>query len=95
MKWTQAINLSLSALFACLSFYSGLYLIDYFFYKHSQALILLLGIMLLVFTCLITPYSYERKQKGYDETMRFDKLLYYPPYHLVVVANFYLANQNI
>jgi len=74
----KIMNFSLSALLACLSFYSGLYLIYYFFARQPQPLLLILAIVLLIFACWITPYGYERQRKSYDQTMRLGEYLCYP-----------------
>ncbi|OTG73708.1 hypothetical protein B9T26_08095 [Acinetobacter sp. ANC 4169] len=72
------MNFSVTALLACLSFYSGLYMIYYFFARQTQPLILILAIVLLILAYWITPYSYERKRKNYDSTMRIGELFWYP-----------------
>ena len=64
--------MSISALLACLSFYSALYLIYYFFVKVQNPLFLFLAVGLLIFACIITPYGYEKRRKGYDSTMSFE-----------------------
>ena len=64
------MNISFSALLACLSFYSGIYMIYYFFAKQQQPLIILIAIALLIFAWWITPHSYERDQKNYDSNLR-------------------------
>jgi TRAP-type C4-dicarboxylate transport system permease small subunit len=64
--------MSLSALLACLSFYSAVYLFYYFFFKVQNPLFLFIAVGLLVFACFITPYSYEKRRKNYDRTMSFE-----------------------
>src|SRR5690606_4944309 len=61
--------MSISALLACFSFYSGLYLIYFFFAQQQNPLFLFLAIILLIFACIITPYSYQRHRGHYDRTM--------------------------
>lgn len=70
--------MSISALLACFSFYSGLYLIYFFFAKQQNALYLFLAIILLVFACVITPYGYERSRPSYDRTMSWGQYLAIP-----------------
>jgi hypothetical protein len=72
------MNFSLSALLACLSFYSGIYMIYYFFVKRQQPLIIFIAIALLIFAWWITPYSYERDRKSYDSTLRMGEFLWNP-----------------
>ncbi|MGE8559034.1 MULTISPECIES: hypothetical protein [unclassified Acinetobacter] len=71
------MNFSLIALLACLSFYSGLYLIYYFFTQQTQPVMLIFAIVLLILACWITPYSYERSRKNYDSTLRMGEFLCY------------------
>ncbi|MFV5490058.1 hypothetical protein [Acinetobacter sp. ASP199] len=64
--------MSITAIVACFSFYSALYLIYYFFSKVQNPLFLFLAVGLLIFACMITPYGYERRRKSYDNTMLFE-----------------------
>ena len=70
--------MSISALLACLSFYSALYLIYFFFAKDQQAIFLFLAVGLLIFSCYITPYSYEKGRSSYDKTMSWGQYLATP-----------------
>ncbi|MQW91703.1 hypothetical protein GFH30_09320 [Acinetobacter wanghuae] len=70
--------MSISALLACFSFYSALYLIYYFFVKVQNPLFLCLAVGLLIFACIITPYGYERRRGSYDRTMSFGQYLAVP-----------------
>ena len=72
------MNISFSALLACLSFYSGIYMIYYFFAKLQQPLIMFMAIALLIFDWWITPNSYERDRKSYDSTLRMGEFLWNP-----------------
>lgn len=72
------MNISFSALLACLSFYSGIYMIYYFFAKQQQPLIIFIAIALLIFACWITLNSYERDRKSYDSTLRMGEFLWNP-----------------
>lgn len=70
--------MSLSALLACTSFYSALYLIFFFFAKEQNALLLFIAVILLIFSCWITPYSYEKQRGSYDRTMSWGQYLSIP-----------------
>ncbi|ANF82239.1 hypothetical protein A3K93_08535 [Acinetobacter sp. NCu2D-2] len=70
--------MSVSALLACTSFYSALYLVYYFFIKVQNPLFLFLAVGLLIFACIITPYGYERQRSSYDRTMSFGQYLAVP-----------------
>ena len=72
------MNISFSALLACLSFYSGIYMVYYFFAKQQQPLIIFIAIALLIFACWITLNSYERDRKSYDSTLRMGEFLWNP-----------------
>ena len=70
--------MSISALLACLSFYSAVYLIYFFFVKVQNPLLLFLAVGLLIFACIITPYSYEKRRGSYDRTMSWGQYLATP-----------------
>ena len=70
--------MSISALLACFSFYSGLYLIYFFFAQQQNPLFLFLAIILLIFACVITPYGYQRHRGHYDRTMSWGQYLAIP-----------------
>lgn len=70
--------MSLSALLACTSFYSALYLIYFFFAKQQNALFLFLAVGLLIFACWVTPYAYEKTRGNYDKTMSWGQYLAIP-----------------
>jgi hypothetical protein len=70
--------MSLSALLACTSFYSALYLIYFFFAKQQNPIFLFLAVGLLIFSCVITPYSYEKQRGSYDRTMSWGQYLAIP-----------------
>ncbi|WP_180048741.1 MULTISPECIES: hypothetical protein [unclassified Acinetobacter] len=72
------MSFSLKAILTCFSFYTGAYLIYYFFKAHPQPLFLLLGVALIVTAWFLTPYPYERGRQRYDETMRFGLFFYNP-----------------
>ena len=70
--------MSISALLACLSFYSALYLIYYFFAQVQNPLFLFIAVGLLIFACIITPYGYEKRRGSYDRTMSWGQYLSIP-----------------
>ena len=70
--------MSISALLACLCFYSALYLIYFFFFHQQHAMLLFLAVILLVFSCWITPFAYEKSRGNYDRTMSWGQYLATP-----------------
>lgn len=63
--------MNISALLACLFFYSALYLFYFFFAKQQNPLFILAAIILMVLTVFIIPYPHERRRQGFDSTLRF------------------------
>lgn len=51
--------MNISALLACLFFYSALYLFYFFFAKQQNPLLILAAIILMVLTVFIIPYPHE------------------------------------
>lgn len=70
--------MNIAALLACLSFYSALYLIYFFFMQDQQPVFLILAIVLILLSIWLTPYPYERRRQGFDSTLRIGEYFYYP-----------------
>lgn len=70
--------MSVSALLACTSFYSAVYLIYFFFARQQNPVLLFLAVGLLIFACFITPYGYEKQRGSYDRTMSWGQYLATP-----------------
>ncbi len=70
--------MNLSALLACLSFYSGIYLLYFFFMQEKNPILILAGIGLLVFTVILIPYPHERRRRGFDSTLTWGESFYWP-----------------
>lgn len=70
--------MSISALIACLCFYSALYLFYYFFFQQQNPLLLFLAVALLILSCWITPFAYEKRRGSYDRTMSWGQYLTTP-----------------
>ncbi|MCO8113025.1 hypothetical protein [Acinetobacter lwoffii] len=70
--------MNISALLACLFFYSALYLFYFFFAKQQNPLLLLSAIILMALTVFIIPYPHERRRQGFDSTLRFGEYFYWP-----------------
>jgi len=72
--------MSLSALLACTSFYSALYLIYFYFAKQAQPFLLLLAVFLLIFAYLITPPAYKRERQSFNNTLNYENWFTLPLY---------------
>ena len=72
------MGISLRALLTCLSFYTGAYLVYYFFSNTQQAGFLIIGVALIILTWFLTPYPHERGRQGYTDTMTFGLFFYNP-----------------
>ncbi|ATO19844.1 hypothetical protein BS636_09380 [Acinetobacter sp. LoGeW2-3] len=70
--------MNFSALLACLGFYSGIYLLYFFFMREQNPILLLAGIGLLVFTVILIPYPHERRRRGFDSTLTWGNYLLWP-----------------
>ena len=70
--------MNITALLACLSFYSALYLFYFFFMQDQQPVFLIIAIVLILLSIWLTPYPYERHRQGFDSTLRIGKYFYYP-----------------
>ena len=68
--------MNIAALLACLSFYSALYLIYFFFMQDQQPIFLILAIVLILLSIWLTPYPYERRRQGFDSTLRIGEYFY-------------------
>lgn len=66
--------MNIAALLACLSFYSALYLIYFFFMQDQQPIFLILAIVLILLSIWLTPYPYERRRQGFDSTLRIGNI---------------------
>lgn len=72
------MSISFRAILACLSFYSGLYLIYFFFITQQNALFIILGVAGIVLSWFLTPYPHERGRQDFNDTMMFGTFFYNP-----------------
>jgi hypothetical protein len=73
------MNFSLSAILACISFYSALYMIYYFFAHQSQAVLLFGAVGLLILSYVITPPAYKHRERSkYNSTLSYENFFTLP-----------------
>lgn len=72
--------MSLSAILACTSFYSALYLFYYYFAKQQQPFLLILAVILLVFAYIITPSAYKKERSRFNYTLNYENWFTFPLY---------------
>lgn len=70
--------MNLSALLACLSFYSGIYLLYFFFARQQNSVFLLTGMGLLLLSVILIPYPHERRWRGFNSTLTWGQYFYWP-----------------
>lgn len=72
--------MSITALLACTSFYSALYLIYYYFAKNQNPLFLVLTVVLLVFAYIITPSAHQKERRNFNNTLNYENWFTLPLY---------------
>lgn len=72
--------MSFSALLACTSFYSALYLIYFYFAKHQQPAFLFIAVILLIFAYYITPPAHKPERQRYNNTLNYENWFTFPLY---------------
>ena len=70
---------SFSAILACTSFYSSLYLFWFYFAKHNQPIFLVLAVTLLIFAVVIIPPAHdEKKRRRFNDTFHYENIFTFP-----------------
>ena len=72
--------MSISALLACISFYSALYLFYYYFAKQQQPFLLTLAVVLLVVAYIITPPAHKKERRHFNNTLNYENWFTWPLY---------------
>lgn len=72
--------MSITALLACTSFYSALYLFYFYFAKQQQPLLLILAVVLLIFAYIITPSAEKKERRHFNNTLSYENWFTLPLY---------------